>query len=353
MNTNLSKGRPVSLIRITALIIIIAGAIYAKEIIAPFLIALFISIISAQPIFWLEKKKVPRVLAVIIVLIGILAIFFGIGYLIGNELTSFTKNAPNYETRLKAIMDSFINFLNSNGFDVTRDQFPDLLDPTQIFHFTVKAVNELAKIVGSAFLVFLTVLFMLLELSSISDKVKVVFTGPAESYDYIKKIIDSIRRYLAIKTILSIVTGVVLYIFLSLIGLKYAILWALIAGLMSYVPHIGSIIAAIPALLFALIQSGPGGAIWTLISFLVVNNILNNFIEPKIMGRGLSLSTLVVFISLIFWGFVLGTVGMFLSVPLTTTIKIVLEQNEKTRWIAILLGTHKDAKDHLAAKKFT
>jgi predicted PurR-regulated permease PerM len=202
----------------------------------------------------------------------------------------------------------------------------------------------MAKIVGSAFLVFLAVLFMLLELTSISAKIRAVFTGPKESYSYIRKIIDSIRRYLAIKTILCIITGIIIFIVLSIIGLKYAILWALIAAMLSYIPHIGSIIAAIPALLFALIQLGPGGAVWTLISFLVINNILNNFIEPKIMGRGLSLSTLVVFISLIFWGFVLGTVGMFLSVPLTTTIKIILEQNEKTRWIAILLGTHKDAK---------
>jgi AI-2 transport protein TqsA len=188
-----------------------------------------------------------------------------------------------------------------------------------------------------------------LELSSISDKIRAVFIGPAESYNYIRKIIDSIRRYLAIKTILCIVTAIVLYIAMSVIGLNYAILWALVAGLMSYIPHIGSIIAAIPILVFALIQLGPRGAVWTLISFLAITNILNNFIEPKIMGRGLSLSTLVVFISLIFWGFVLGTVGMFLSVPLTTTIKIVLEQNEKTRWIAILLGTHKDAKIFKAA----
>jgi predicted PurR-regulated permease PerM len=183
---------------------------------------------------------------------------------------------------------------------------------------------------------------MLLELSSISAKVRAVFTRPKESYSYIRKIIDSIRRYLAIKTILCTFTGIIIFIILSIIGLRYAILWALIAGLLSYIPHIGSIIAAIPILLFSLIQLGPQGALWTLISFLVVSNILNNFVEPKLMGRGLSLSTLVVFISLIFWGFVLGTVGLFLSVPLTTTIKIVLEQNEKTRWIAILLGTYKD-----------
>jgi AI-2 transport protein TqsA len=343
MNNNPYRVQSVSMIKIAALIVILAGVIYAKEIIAPFLIALFISIVSAQPILWLEKKRVPRVIGVILALIGILSIVFGIGYLIGNAYSSFMKNAPSYEESLKTMMDSFIAFLNKNGFEVSRDQFPDIFDPTQIFRFTIKAVNQLAKIAGSAFLVFLTILFMLLELSSIAAKVKAVFTRPKESYSYITKIIDSIRRYLAIKTILSIVTGLAFFTLLEVIGLKYAILWALFASILSYIPHIGSIIASIPVLLFALIQLGPRGALWTLISILIITNVLNNFIEPRVMGKGLSLSTLVVFLSLIFWGFVLGTVGLFLSVPLTTTIKIVLEQNEKTRWIAILLGTHKDA----------
>ena len=120
---------------------------------------------------------------------------------------------------------------------------------------------------------------------------------------------------------------------------------------MNYIPNIGSIIAAVPAVLFALIQLGLGGAIWTLASFMVVNNVLGNFIEPRIMGKGLGLSTLVVFLSLLFWGFIFGTVGMFLSVPFTMTIKIILEQNEKTKWIALLLGTPSEAETYLAQNK--
>jgi predicted PurR-regulated permease PerM len=135
-----------------------------------------------------------------------------------------------------------------------------------------------------------------------------------------------------------------------IIGVDYPLLWALIACLLSYIPNIGSIIAAIPAVLFALVQLGLGGALWTLGSFLLVNNVLGNFVEPRVMGNGLGLSTLVVFLSLLFWGFVLGTVGMFLSVPITMTIKIILEHNEKTRWLAILLGTPAEAKIYLQHK---
>ena len=174
---------------------------------------------------------------------------------------------------------------------------------------------------------------------------------PTVSLSYFSTITQNIRHYLGIKTVVCLLVGIFIYIAMVIIGVDYPLLWALIAGLMNYIPNIGSIIAAVPAVLFALVQLGLGGALWTLGSFLLVNNVLGNFIEPRIMGKGLGLSTLVVFLSLLFWGFLLGTVGMFLSVPLTMTIKIILEQNRKTKWIAILLGTPAEAKIHLQHKE--
>ena len=131
---------------------------------------------------------------------------------------------------------------------------------------------------------------------------------------FVRVIGDSVRHYLTIKTFTSLLTGVFVWIGLALIGLEYAIIWALIAFLLNYIPNIGSILAAVPALLFALIQLGLDGVLFTAIVFVVVNMLVGNAIEPKIMGKGLGLSTFVVFFSLIFWGFILGTVGMFLSV---------------------------------------
>jgi len=122
------------------------------------------------------------------------------------------------------------------------------------------------------------------------------------------------------------------------VGVDYPVLWGVIAFFLNFVPNIGSIIAAIPALLLALVQLGPGGTAWAALGYLLANNLVGNVIEPRFMGKGLGLSSLVVFLSLVFWGWVLGTVGMFLSVPLTMTIKIALDSNDDTRWLAILLG---------------
>ena len=343
------EGSPV--VKVAALIIIFAGAMYAKSIITPILLALFISIICAQPITWLEKKKIPRGLALLMVILGLILLFFGFAFLIGGTLSSFTSNVSKYETTLTTITNSFIQFLNDKGFNIQKNQVSNLIQPAKILELTAGALNSLFNVMGNTFLIILTIIFILMEFGSFSIKAKAIRSGSDESISYFSTIIQNIRHYLGIKTLISLIEGILIYVALLIIGVDYPLLWALIVFLMNYVPNIGSIIAAIPAVLFALVQLGLGGALWTLGTFLVVNNVIGNFIEPRIMGKGLGLSTLVVFLSLLFWGFIFGTVGMFLSIPITMSMKIVLEQNEKTRWLAILLGTPDEAKSYLEHKK--
>lgn len=349
-NKNTGKMEITPIIKFAALIIIFAGAIYAKAIISPFLLALFISIICAQPILWLVKNKIPKWLAIITVILGLIIIFSGFTFLIGRTLTSFSGDVSKYETTLTTISNSFIQFLNEKGFNIPEDQLSNIIQPVKIFEFTAIALNKLFSLVGNTFLVFLILLFILMEFGSFSVKAKAIMSRN-ESLSYFTTIIQDIRHYLWIKTLLCLLTGILIYIALLIIGVDYPLLWALIAALLNYIPNIGSIIAAIPTVLFALVQLGLGEAIWTQISFLLVNNILGNFIEPKIMGKGLGLSAMVVFLSLLFWGFILGTVGMFLCIPITLTFKIILEQNEKTKWLAILLGTPAEAKIYLKQKE--
>ena len=225
-----------------------------------------------------------------------------------------------------------------------------LIQPAKILEFTASALKGLFNMMGNTFLIFLIVLFILMEFGSFPVKAKAILSGSDESIAYFSTIIQSIRKYLWIQTLVGLSEGILIYTALLIIGVDYPLLWALIAFLMNYIPNIGSIIASIPTVLFALVQLGVGGALWTLVLSAIIHNVLGNFLEPRIMGKGLSLSTLVVFLSLLFWGFIFGTVGMFLSVPFTMAIKIILEQNENTRWLAILLGTPADAKIYLEQK---
>ncbi len=330
-----------------SLIIIIAGVIYAKSIITPFLLALFISIICEQPVSWLEKKRVPRWFALLIVVLGLIFVFSGLGFLIGGTISSFSGNLSEYESTLTSISNSFIQFLNEKGIKIPQDQLFNLIQPAKILEFTASALNKLVNMMGNTFLIFLIILFTLMEFGSFSVKAKAILIGSDKSGSYFSTILQNIRHYLGIKTLICLLTGILIYVALLIIGVDYPLLWALIAALMNYIPNIGSIIAGVPAVLFALVQLGLGGALWTLGSFMIVNNVLGNFLEPRIMGKTLGLSTLVVFLSLLFWGFLLGPVGMFLSVPFTMIIKIILEHNENTKWFAILLGTTAEAQAYL------
>jgi AI-2 transport protein TqsA len=339
------------LVKMAALIIIFAGVIDAKSLITPFLLALFISIICEQPVSWLEKRKIPRWLALIIVVLGMIILFSGFAVLIGGTISSFSGNLSKYESTLTSLSDSFVKFLNDKGLNIHQDQLFSFIQPAKILEFTATALNKLVNMMGNTFLILLIVLFTLMEFGSFSIKAKAILIGSDKSLSYFSTILQNIRHYLGIKTLICLLTGVFVFIALLIIGVDYPLLWALIAALMNYIPNIGSIIAALPAVLFALVQLGLGGAFWTLGSFMIVNNVLGNFIEPRIMGKGLGLSTLVVFLSLLFWGFILGPVGMFLSVPFTMTIKIILEQNENTKWLSIILGTPDEAQTYLQNNK--
>jgi AI-2 transport protein TqsA len=350
-NKIIGSAESSTIINIAALIIIFAGVIYAKSIITPILLALFISIICAQPVAWLAKKGLPRWLALTIVVFGMIALFSGLTYLIGGALSSFSGNLTRYESTLTSISNSFIQFLNEKGLKIPEGQIASILQPAKILEFTAGALNTLFTMMGTTFLIFLIILFILMEFGSFSVKAKAIQIESDRSISYISTILHNIRNYLGIKTLLCLAVGILMYFALLIIGVDYPLLWALIAGLMNYIPNIGSIIASIPTVLFALVQLGLGGALWTLGLSMVVHNVLGNFVEPRIMGKGLGLSTLVVFLSLLFWGFLLGMVGMFLSVPITMTIKIILEQSEKTKWIAILLGTPAEAKIYLDHKE--
>jgi len=342
-----------SALNAAAFIIIIAGVMYASSFITILLLALFVSIICAQPLAWLVSRKVSHGLAIFIVLFGVILIFFGIGELIGRSIAQFTMDAPQYTTQLNEISASVIHSLNDVGLTDSTMQLKEMFDAGKIMSATAGMLGELGGIMGNMLIIMFIVVFLLMELNGFAAKTLAIMNSPANSLTYLNKIGESIRHYLGIKTLISLLTGFLIWVGLLIIGVDYAILWAMIAFLLNFIPNIGSFIAQIPAVLFALVQLSVGGALWTLGVFTFVNLFVGSVLEPRVMGKGMGLSTLVVFVSLIFWGFILGTVGMFLSVPLTMTVKIILEQREKTRWVAILLGTQKEAEVIIERRKYT
>lgn len=349
-NQPISIKKTPAVLLLAAFVIIIAGIMFSASLIKPLLMALFIGIICAQPINWLQEKGVPKGIAITVVIIGGLTIFSGFSAIIGNSLYSFSRDLPKYEQNLNEMSVSFFQLLNDKGIKIEANNVSNIFMPSKILSFTQSVLGQIGATMSNFFTIFLLVVFMLFDMENAPVKIKAIYKGAHNSLSFLRDIGINIRHYLSIKTALSLITGILVWLGLTIIGVEYAIIWALIAFLLNYIPNIGSIIAAIPAVLFSLVQLGVGGALWTALVFLVINMIIGNAVEPKLMGKGLGLTTFVVFLSLLFWGFVLGTVGMFLSVPLTMAIKIILTQNEQTKWIAILLGTKEEAEAIVSIK---
>ncbi|TVO76672.1 AI-2E family transporter [Sedimenticola selenatireducens] len=321
-----------------AFVIVVAGMREAQSVLVPFLLSGFIAIIAAPALLFLRAYKVPSIIAIILVILAIASTGLLLGVLVGNAVDDFSTQLPTYQAKLKTLTNDGLTWLSGVGVPVPQEILSKLLDPAKAMSMAAQGLSSLGGLLTNTFLILLTVVFILLEASSFPAKLHRILDNPEQSFVHFDQFIENIKRYMAIKTGTSLLTGIIIYVWLLVVGVDYPVLWGVIAFFLNYVPNIGSIIAAIPALLLALIQLGPAGTAWAGLGYILANNLVGNVIEPRFMGKGLGLSSLVVFLSLVFWGWVLGSVGMFLSVPLTMTIKIALDSNDDTRWLAILLG---------------
>ena len=322
-----------------ALVIVIAGMRAAAPLLTPFLLAIFIAVLTAPPLFFLRNRGVPTGVALLLVILALVAAGSGLAALIGGSLNDFSANLPHYEERLQQQVGEMKGWLGGLGVHLPNEALTSLLDPAKAMHLAGQMISGVGGLLANAFLILLTVIFLLLEAAHMPAKLQAALSAPEKSLQRLGSIARNINHYMAIKAATSLLTGLIVTLWLWFLGVDYPVLWGTVAFLLNFVPNIGSIIAAVPAVLLALVQLGLGSALWTAAGYLLVNILIGSVLEPKVMGHGLGLSTLVVFISLVFWGWVLGPVGMFLSVPLTMTLKIALDSSRQTRPAAILLGS--------------
>jgi AI-2 transport protein TqsA len=345
-DTTQNKGSAV--ISFAAVVVIVIGLQMAKDLLVPFLVAAFLALITVRPMLWMQKNRVPAVLAALAIVSVIMLILAVLGTIVGASIAEFTAALPSYQARLDVIVAGFVNFIaRLFGSADALQSLGDMIDPGWAMGLAATILNSLKDVLTNIFLIIFTMIFILLEASTVETKIAAAFGRSTQTFKRPRVFLANLGSYLGIKTIVSLATGVTAGLLTWVVGLDFPLLWGMLAFLLNYVPNIGSIIAAVPAILMALIQLGPGEASATAIGFVVINIVFGNVIEPRMMGYGVGLSPLVVFIGLVFWGWVFGPVGMLLSVPLTMTLKLALESDKRTRWIAILIGSERDAQHAL------
>jgi len=322
-----------TILTISGLIIIFAGLKIADKIIVPFLLSMFIALISFPLLKFFQSKKINTPFSVSLVLLIIISVSLSIAALIGSSLNNFTKSLPQYKEKIVLELDQIYVFAKENNINIDTNSLYEFLDPSLI----ANTLNAFGNVLTNYLLILLIVMFTLLEAAGFSKKIKLAFNSDKSIANF-RTFSTNMNKYLTIKTIVSIITGLLIYISLTIIGLDHAIMWGLIAFFLNYIPTIGSIIASIPAIIIALIQFNIYYAFLVAILYFSINIIMGSIIEPRYLGKELGLSTLIIFLSLVFWGWLLGPVGMLLSVPLTMIMKIAIESNNDTKWIAVLLG---------------
>jgi len=324
-----------------AFVIVVAGLKSAESILVPFFLSLFVAIISSSPLIWLRNKGLPTWLALIVIMLFLVVVGMGIGLIIGSSITGFTSDLPIYQAKLSLITEQLFTKLNDFGLKVDVEQLRDSFKPEKALSLAGSTLASLGNLMSDFLIILLLVAFILAEQVNFSSKLQ-TNAKMKQSVDTLNKFTVSVNQYIAIKTLMSLLTGSIIFIWLWILGLDYCVLWGLLAFLLNFIPTLGSILAAVPAVLLALVQLTFGDAFLVAIGFLFVNFVVGNLIEPKVMGKGLDLSPLVVFLSLVFWGWVFGPVGMLLSIPLTIMVKLALENFEDTKWISVMLGSGKD-----------
>ncbi len=337
----MSEGRAGArgILALAAVVIVVAGFKMSADLMLPFLLASFLAILTAPFVLWLQKHRWPAWVAVLLVVVLTIAALFGLAILVAISFDGFDEAFEGYKHTFADLVTQTSAALARLGVELPSTSFVSVLQPERLLELANTAWSQAVMTVKNTALVILIMVFALLEAATFPRRMRAAMHSPGSDLGGVAKVMREIQRYLGIKTIMSVLTGALLYLWNWTLGVDFPLLWGIVAFGLNYVPTVGSILAAIPPMLVAVVQPGLG---WQFslglgAGYAIINVLIGNIMEPQFMGRSLGLSPLAIFLSLVFWGWLWGPVGMLLSVPLTVILKLLLEQSTDSKWLAVLI----------------
>lgn len=327
------------LLNLASLVVVVAGLKLGAPILVPFAAAFFLALLSLPLLTWLEEHRVPHGLAVTVAILANVALLFGIGALVSSSVQSFVEAAPRYRDQMLGLLDLLVTWGESRGMPAARWVEEGLFDAASVMELIGGTVKGAVSLATGLLLVVTIMAFILLEVAGFPAKLQAALGNRVQPLWRYARIRLEVQRYLVMKTFVSALMGVLSGLGCWVIGLDFALLWGLIAFVFNYVPNVGPVIAAVPPVLLSLLTLGIPRTLFIAALFTALHLGLANVLEPQLFGRRLGLSPLVVFVSLLFWGWVWGPIGMLLSVPLTAIARIIFETSRDLRWIAVLLAS--------------
>lgn len=328
------------------IVVFIVGAVFkaAQIVLVPLIIAALLYFVFAPVVNFLEQVRVPRGLSIVIVVLILLGFFFFLGFLVNAGIHSFIRVYPHFQSRLIYLIRDTQNLLNTPLGDA-RGILPDI-NWTNALRTTLLSVSgSFLKFAGGVGIILVFLIFLLLERPYFQSKLTNAFDEAtrqkvAEIFDHMN---IQIGRFLAVKLFISIVTGMEVYLALLVLGVDFPILWGVVAMLVNFIPNLGAFFIVAVTTLMAFVQFYPAVdhpiVVFAVMS--VIQLVMGNFVDPRLLGSRLNLSPFIILVSLIFWGWLWGIVGAFLSVPITVVIKIICDNVPFLRPIGIFMGSGK------------
>ncbi len=335
----------IALLSVLALFAVGAVLYLLQSVLLPFVIAVFLSFLFKPVVEQLRKRRIPTAVALLAVVLVVAAVLTGVSMVAVSSVNSFIAALPRYEARLTALASELLGAVQgtASGLGWSLDEFSisDAIPISSVTSMVSASLGSLLSALGDGVMILLFMIFILAGAGDLSRKIVFAFSGEhAESAaSVIENIDDRVRRYMLTKAVVSLFTGTVTTVILLILGVDFALLWGFLAFLLNFIPNIGSIISTFFPVLIALLQfDSPARALIALVLIGAAQNLIGNVLEPKIMAFSLDLSPLLILASLIFWGWLWGIWGMILAVPIMSMLKIVFEQVDGLKPVAVLMS---------------
>ena len=353
------------LLALACLIIVLAGMKAAATFLLPIAFAFFLAILSYPLVRLLVRWRVPRSLALLITVVLSMSLLAGVVYSAINLVVSFQHGLPESKGALAKNVNAAAEWLEAQGVHGAKQSAMEMFHPDKVVDGLMSlevmktigggvwnTFSFVAVYLGEVFMVLVVMIFILVEAHGTEGRFAAVRIAGGPDLTSLLQSVTDIQKYLGIKTLISAAVGLLAGAWCYILGLQYPLLWALLAFLMHFIPAVGAWVAVVPAMIDGLVQDGWGLAFVVLIGYSIINIIFDSFVGPMLLGRRFGLSTLVVVLSIVFWGWLWGGVGMFLAVPLTMVLKVLLDNSHEFRWLSVAMSKKKVVRGEIQLADF-
>jgi predicted PurR-regulated permease PerM len=323
---------------LAATVVVLVGLRLGAPILNPIFFAVVLSLLFSPVYSWLLRRGLPAPLALVIMLVVLVILFLGLFFILGTSIGRFGERVGFYVQQLNGELNSLESLLERLG--LSNLDLSEVVKPSALANALSVVLSGISGFLSNLFLILMIMLFLLGEGPAMMDRLRARVHEDNPQVARLTAVGQSVVLQFGLRAIVNLVTGAGVTVVLFLLGVDFPLMWGILTFFFSFVPYIGLVLAVTPAVVLALAEFGVTRAVLVIAGVIVINILAENVLSPMMMGRGLSISPTIVFLSFIFWAWLLGGPGAFLALPITLFVAVMFDTFPETRWLASLIGVN-------------